>query len=226
MECFIFVLVGWIFSVCLHEFGHAFVAFKGGDYTVEEKGYLTMNPIHYTHPVYSLALPIIFLLLGGIGLPGGAVYINDALLRSNRWRTGVALAGPAMNLILVLLLCLPFWFHWLNPQVHGLLAASLALLIQLQVYAILFNLLPVPSLDGFNAIAPWLPLSVREHALRHGSYYLWGLFIAFWYVPAVGENFRIAIYFITDVLHIDADLIWAGWQEFFSWKKYLSGVSG
>ena len=219
MECFIFVLVGWIFSVCLHEFGHAFVAFKGGDHTVEEKGYLTMNPIHYTHPVYSLALPIVFLLLGGIGLPGGAVYINDGLLRSNRWRTGVSLAGPGMNLILVVLLCLPFWFHWLDPQVHGLLAVSLALLIQLEISAILFNLLPVPSLDGFNAFAPWLPLSAREHALRHASLYLWGLFIAFWYVPAVGGTFWGLIHLITDGLNIDSDLIWAGWREFRFWKR-------
>ncbi len=219
MECFIFVLVGWIFSVCLHEFGHAFVAFKGGDYTVEEKGYLTMNPVHYTHPIYSLLMPVLFLLLGGIGLPGGAVYINDALLRSNRWRTGVSLAGPAMNMILVLLLCLPFWFHWFDPKVHELLAVSLALLIQLQVCAIILNLLPVPSLDGFNAIAPWLPLSVREHALRHSSYYLWGLVIAFWYVPVAGNTFWNFIDVITGLLNIDSDLIWAGWREFRFWKR-------
>lgn len=219
MECFIFVLVGWIFSVCLHEFGHAFVAFKGGDYTVEEKGYLTMNPVHYTHPVYSLALPVLFLLLGGIGLPGGAVYINDSLLRSDRWRTGVSLAGPAMNIFLVLLLCLPFWFHWLDPQVHGLIAVSLALLIQLQITAILFNLLPVPSLDGFNALAPWLPLSVREHALRHSSYYLWGLIIALWSVPAANHAFWSVIDFITDAMNIDANLIETGWREFRFWKR-------
>src|SRR5258708_8489085 len=109
MEIFLFVTVGWIFSVCLHEFGHAVVALRGGDYTVREKGYLSMNPLHYAHPVYSFLMPLVFMFLGGIGLPGGAVYIEDRLLRSDGWRTATSLAGPAMNVILVLLLCIPFW---------------------------------------------------------------------------------------------------------------------
>ena len=79
---FIVVLVGWIFSLCLHEFSHAAVAYLGGDTTVREKGYLTFNPLKYTHPVYSILLPLLFLALGGIGLPGGAVYIETWRLRS------------------------------------------------------------------------------------------------------------------------------------------------
>src|SRR5687768_15540217 len=47
---FAIVLFGWIFSLCLHEFSHALVAYYGGDYTVREKGYLTFNPLKYTHP--------------------------------------------------------------------------------------------------------------------------------------------------------------------------------
>ncbi len=72
MACFFIVTVLWIFSVCLHEFGHAIVAYYGGDTSVREKGYLTFNPLKYTHPVYSLLMPVIFMMLGGIGLPGGA----------------------------------------------------------------------------------------------------------------------------------------------------------
>ena len=81
---FIIVLVGWVFSLCLHEFSHALVAYYGGDTTVREKGYLTFNPLKYTHPVYSLLLPLLFLVLGGIGLPGGAVYIETWRLRSRQ----------------------------------------------------------------------------------------------------------------------------------------------
>ena len=101
---FLVVLVGWIFSLCLHEFSHALVAYYGGDTTVREKGYLTFNPLKYTHPIYSLVLPLLFLVLGGIGLPGGAVYIETWRLRSRRWVTAVSLAGPASNLILAILL--------------------------------------------------------------------------------------------------------------------------
>src|SRR5580698_5444736 len=104
MYCFLLVLVVWIFSVCLHEYGHAWVAYRGGDTTVEEKGYLEMNPLRYTHPVLSFLLPILFMAMGGIGLPGGAVFINNNLLRSRGWETAVSLAGPAMNLLLALVI--------------------------------------------------------------------------------------------------------------------------
>ena len=97
---FIVVLVGWILSLSLHEFSHALVAYMGGDYTVREKGYLTFNPLKYTHPVYSLLLPLLFLVMGGIGLPGGAVYIETWRLRSKNWRTAVSLAGPLSHLLL------------------------------------------------------------------------------------------------------------------------------
>ena len=49
MVFFLIVGVGWVFSVCVHEFAHAVVAYRGGDRTVADKGYLTMNPLKYTH---------------------------------------------------------------------------------------------------------------------------------------------------------------------------------
>jgi Zn-dependent protease len=57
---FLVVIIGWIFSLCLHEFSHALAAYYGGDITVKDKGYLTFNPLKYTHPVYSLLLPMVF----------------------------------------------------------------------------------------------------------------------------------------------------------------------
>ena len=107
---FILVLIGWLLSLCLHEFAHAFVAYQGGDYTVKEKGYLTFNPLKYTHPVYSLLLPLLFLAMGGIGLPGGAVYIERWRLRGPRWETAVSLAGPAMNALVAVILGLVLTF--------------------------------------------------------------------------------------------------------------------
>jgi Zn-dependent protease len=103
---FITVIVGWIFSLCLHEFSHAIVAYYGGDTSVKDKGYLTFNPLKYTHPFYSIVLPMIFLLLGGIGLPGGAVYIDTWRLRSRRWQAAVSLAGPAANLVVAIVLAI------------------------------------------------------------------------------------------------------------------------
>src|SRR5262245_13560596 len=108
MACFFIVVILWVFSVCLHEFGHALVALKGGDYTVRDKGYLTLNPLRYTHPVYSILMPLVFLAIGGIGLPGGAVFIERDLLRSRQWETLMSLGGVAMNILLIAVIALLF----------------------------------------------------------------------------------------------------------------------
>lgn len=214
MQVFLLVTVGWVFSVCLHEFGHALVAFKGGDYTVREKGYLTLNPIHYTDPVYSLVMPLVFLFLGGIGLPGGAVYINDHLLRSKGWRTAVSLAGPAMNIVLTLLLCLPFWLGIIDDR----FGPGLAFLIQLEISAVLFNLIPIPPLDGYRAVSPWIPEDINERVLAQSNVLIWVLFLAMWYVQPLNQAFWTAVYTISAVLGIDPEWARMGWWEFRFWR--------
>src|SRR5262245_54266040 len=150
MECFYIVTAAWIFSVCLHEFAHAWVAYRGGDHTVKDKGYLTFNPLKYTDPVFSIILPVVFMALGGIGLPGGAVYINRSLLRSRRWETMMSLAGPGANLVVAILIGALFKFGVVPASTDSLAAVSLAFLLHLQVSAIILNLLPLPPLDGFQ----------------------------------------------------------------------------
>lgn len=215
MEVFLLVTVAWVFSVCLHEFGHALAAYYGGDYTVKEKGYLTLNPVHYTHPVYSLVMPVVFMLLGGIGLPGGAVYINDHLLRSRGWRAAVSIAGPAMNLLLIVLLCIPFWTGMIDER----FGPALAFLLQLQISAVLFNLLPIPPLDGFQAIAPWLPEDISHKLYEQSNALLWILFIVMWYVPAANHAFWATVSTVLNMLGIDPRLAWDGWREFQFWRR-------
>jgi Zn-dependent protease len=219
MEVFIFVLVGWVFSVCLHEFGHAVVAYHFGDVTVKDKGYLTMNPIHYTDPLTSIILPIVFMLMGGIGLPGGAVYINDSLIPKKWQRAAVSLAGPAMNCLLTLLLCIPFWTGMVNAETKNLVPIALALLISLQVSAVLFNLIPIPSLDGFRAISEWLPIEVREFGWRHANMILMIFFVAMWRVEALNYAFWSAVFAICHLLGIDVTLIIPGWDAFRFWQR-------
>src|SRR5438045_5975592 len=93
------VFIGWVLSVVMHEFAHGLVAYLGGDYTIRERGGLTLNPLQYVDPVMSIVLPLLFLAMGGIPLPGGATYVRTELLRS-RWRTAMAAAGALMNLLL------------------------------------------------------------------------------------------------------------------------------
>ncbi|MCS6826085.1 MAG: hypothetical protein NZ553_05650 [Caldilinea sp.] len=185
---FAFVTIGWVVSLALHEFGHALTAYFGGDFSVAERGYLTLNPLKYTHPVLSILMPVLFLLLGGIGLPGGAVYINMGAIRSRRMQSMAAAAGPAANALFAVLLALPFLaisdpVIWVD---HFHFWAGMALLIFLQVTAIVFNLLPVPGLDGFGILAPWLPEGVHRALAPFYSFGFLLLILLFWYV----EDFR------------------------------------
>jgi len=148
---FVVVLFGWVFSVCLHEFSHAIVAYWGGDTSVKEKGYLSLNPIRYSHPVLSLAVPVLFLVMGGIGLPGGAVYVDRDRIRSRVWQSAMSLAGPAANAVLALALGLLLQLTDLSEGPWG---PALSFLALLQVSSVVLNLLPVPPLTGFQAIAP------------------------------------------------------------------------
>lgn len=218
MECFYIVTVGWIFSVCLHEFAHAIVAFKGGDVTVREKGYLSFNPLKYTHPVYSFVLPVVFMMLGGIGLPGGAVYINRGLLRSRGWETGVSLAGPASNLLLIVIIGALFRFNVISQDPQSLTAVSLAFLLHLEISALVLNLLPIPPLDGFQAIAPWLGEGVHEKGMASSNMTFFFLFIALWYIQPIRQGFWDIVNVISNTVGIDPLLIAVGWQTYRFWN--------
>ena len=219
MDVFIFVTVLWVFSVCLHEFGHAWAAYRGGDYTVREKGYLTLNPLNYTHPVYSLLMPVVFMMMGGIGLPGGAVYIERHLLRSRGWDTWVSLAGPAMQLPLIILISLMFKLGWLQNDPGSLASVSLGFLLQLEISSLILNLLPVPPLDGFQAIAPWLPEETREKMFAVSNQAIWILFLALWFIPPLNAALWNSVYFFCDLVGVDPYLGHIGWKTFRFWER-------
>ena len=219
MEVFIIVTVLWVFSVCIHEFGHAWAAYCGGDHTVREKGYLTLNPIHYTHPVYSLLMPVVFLLLGGIGLPGGAVYIERDRLRSRGWETWVSLAGPAMQLPLIAVISAAFKLGWVQNDPQSLAAVSLGFLLQLEVSSLILNLIPNPPRDGFQAIAPWLPADVRENLYAASNQTMWILFLALWFVPPLNEALWNLVYWISGSLGVHPYVGHVGWKMFRFWMN-------
>ena len=156
------VLGGWAVSLCLHEFGHAAVAYRGGDRSVRSKGYLTLDIRRYTDVGLSFVLPVVFLLLGGIPLPGGAVWINHGSIRSRGVQSLVSLAGPAANLIIGALLTAAVA---LVPMPIGL-AVGLSALAFIQVLAFVLNILPIPGLDGFGVLEPYLSMPTRMLAAR------------------------------------------------------------
>jgi Zn-dependent protease len=207
----LFVTAGWITSLCIHEFAHALVAYLGGDMSVKDSGYLDMNPLRYTNVLLSLVMPILFLLLGGIGLPGGAVYINRAALRSRTWDSAVSAAGPVGTLLCGVLIAIVFAASssgvWLN---HLDFFGALAFLGFIEVVALVLNLLPVPGLDGFGFIRPWLPYGAQALAIQYGQLGILLVFGALWLVPPFSQAFFGLVIDITNFAGIDRNLIAAG----------------
>ena len=209
----VFVTSGWVTSLCIHEFGHAVVAYLGGDRAVKSYGYLTLNPLRYTNLLMSIIFPVIFLLLGGIALPGGAVYIDHSALRSRAWDSLVSFAGPIGSGLCALVVAAPFLvpghLAWYTPSNVGFFAA-LAFLGFMLVVSLLLNLLPIPGIDGFGILRPWLPYSLQAVSARYSQLAIIGLFIVLWNVAPARAAFYGAALQITDALHIDQLLIIAG----------------
>ena len=171
MSLVVGLIVLWIVSLCAHEYAHARVAYAGGDYTVADKGYLTFNPLKYVHPVMSILIPVVILLMGGIALPGGAVYIRTDLLRNRHWNALVSLAGPLANLALLLLVGLVFragWMPGMSDHPIGTPALTFALFGFFMAFAFLLNMLPVPGLDGFGIIEAYLPDDAKRAVQKLG----------------------------------------------------------
>jgi Zn-dependent protease len=192
------VIIGWVMSVTLHEFAHGLVAYWGGDFTIRERGGLTLNPLQYVDPMMSLVLPVVFLLMGGIPLPGGATFVRRDLLRNRFWDSAVSAAGPAMNLILFALLAIPLLpsVGWIDPtkQPADWTTAQkfVAAMCFLELLSVILNLVPVPPLDGFGMIAPYMntDLRIKLSTPPTSSILFFGYFMLLWQA----RGFLIAIY--------------------------------
>ena len=183
---FLLVLGGWVVSVCLHEFAHAFIAFRAGDRSVEGRGYLTLNPFKYAHPVLSILLPLVFIVQGGIGLPGGAVYLHRHAFRSRAMQSLAAAGGPVTNLVMAAILLavakphVPSGNYVAFDQLysgHLQFWSAVAFLGFLQVTAAVLNLLPIPGLDGYAIIEPYLDPQTQQYGDKIKPWGLLGVIV-------------------------------------------------
>jgi Zn-dependent protease len=213
---FLFVVAGWVVSLCLHEFGHAWLAWRAGDTTMQSKGYLTLDPVRYADPLTSLILPVAILAMGGIGFPGGAVYIRQDLVAGRVNRSLVSLAGPAMTAVAMLAYAVP-----LAAAPDSLAPAfrdALALLVLLQATALLLNLLPIPGLDGFGAIEPFLPQAVLRALAPIRGFIFLGLFAVLILLPGVTRPLFAAAFAILSALGVHVDWVIDGFEAFRFWR--------
>jgi Zn-dependent protease len=219
---FAFVMVGWILSVMVHEFAHAATAWLGGDRTVVEKGYLSFDPRRYGDLGVSLVIPLVALAMGGIGFPGGAVYVRNDLIRTRLWRSATSLAGPAATLVILLVLAfgLSFWAGW-GVSGEGPLAlfAALTVLAFLQAMGLILNLLPIPGLDGFGAIRPFLPAGLAPHIRKAEGLVMIGLLLVIFWVPGASAVLFRAAATLSLQLGLSLDALQAGWRAFHFWQR-------
>ncbi len=208
---FLLVLGGWIASVCVHEFAHAYAAYRAGDRSVEARGYLTLNPLKYAHPLLSIALPIVAVIGGGFALPGGAVYLHRHQFRSRAALSLAAGAGPAVNVALAIALV---QLAQTGSGEHVRFWTGLGYLGFLQLTAAVLNLLPIPGLDGYAIIEPYLDPQTRVVGDRIKPWGLLGLIVLLFYAGPVHDAFFDLVDWLYDLLGGDT-LAWQLGYEFF-----------
>ncbi|MHB9140074.1 MAG: site-2 protease family protein [Victivallaceae bacterium] len=146
-----------VFSICCHEYSHAWTALRQGDPTAAEQGHLTLNPLK------QMGLTSL-IMLAFIGLAWGQVPVNPQRMKHRYSEALVAFAGPAMNLILFFVFCLLASIAYLM----GTQEATVNLIIFggiLNMVLFLLNMLPIPTLDGwaiFRCVFPKIKLEQSE----------------------------------------------------------------
>jgi Zn-dependent protease len=148
---------GFIYSIIIHEMAHGFIADRLGDPTARLSGRLTLNPVPHIDPMMSILFPALLIFSGSPIVFGAAkpVPIDPYNLRNPRKDMGlIGLAGPVSNLILAGVFAL--LAHLLAGQ--GLIVLSLlASLTRINLVLAIFNLIPIPPLDGGRVLTALLP---------------------------------------------------------------------
>jgi len=202
-----------LFSIVLHEFSHAYMAYRAGDMTAAAQGRLTLNPLVHLDPVGTVLIPILQFLYQGLPLIGWArpVPVNPLKFRSSEWDIFVSLAGPGSNLLLAItaaiLLKIGIVTGLVSEQallgvlVHAavkpeLIGLVLFYFIEINIALGLFNLIPIPPLDGSRVVYRFLasarsPLADAYAALERYGYIILILII----VSPVGNFFFGIIYY-------------------------------
>jgi Zn-dependent protease len=231
VDVFLFVITGWLVSLCLHEYAHAVVGFFAGDKTVADRGYLRLNPLKYTSPLLSIVLPVVVVILGGIGLPGGAVWVDHRLIRSRAKDSLISAAGPLTNVIIAVVLAVPFLigfgprlidtggntFSVFGQQTHVEFWSALSALAFLQVTASVLNFLPIPGLDGGSILAPWLSPAYQKAWNLFAPYGFILLFLALWQTR-LGDWFFSLVYWLCEQIGLSQVLISFGLQLMRFWS--------
>jgi Zn-dependent protease len=170
----VYILVTMIVSLSIHEAMHAFVGFKLGDTTAQDMGRLSLNPLKHIDPYTTVLLPIITLLIFHVPiLAAKPVPFNPARVKYDEFGGAmIAAAGPLSNLALAFLAALLLR----DATIGGQLANFLVIFAEVNVALFVFNILPIPPLDGSRVLYAFAPEPLQEFMQQIEPY---GLFIIF-----------------------------------------------
>ncbi|RMF08149.1 MAG: site-2 protease family protein [Alphaproteobacteria bacterium] len=193
-----------LFAITLHEAAHGYVAHMLGDDTAKRMGRLSLNPVRHIDPFGTVLLPLLLFAMRSPFLFGYAKPVPVNAMRLSNPRRGmmwVALAGPGINLTLALLSGALLHVAVLLPAAaQDWAILNLIHSIQINLLLALFNMLPIPPLDGGRVAVGLLPLSLARPLARiepYGMFILIGLIFVFPMLGSLfGQNWNIFVWFI------------------------------
>jgi Zn-dependent protease len=181
-------LVPFVMAVVFHEYAHGFIANRWGDDTAKNAGRLTLNPIPHMDPIGTVLFPVINMLTGMNLLFGWAKPVPIDPRKFRKFRVGlfcVSFAGPGMNFLLALISSAVFcMIHlWVHPDFYLFepLVAMCYVSVSLNYALGIFNLIPLPPLDGSKMIEAFLPIELArkyEKLARYSFLILMGLLLS------------------------------------------------
>ena len=159
----LFIVLGVILvSMTLHEAMHGFVAYALGDDTAKLQGRLTLNPIKHIDPFLTILLPLLLFISGG-PIFGGAkpVPFNPARVKYDEWGAAlVAIAGPLTNLVIAFVIFGAYVI--IGAPQDGVFAQVASLAVAVNIGFFVFNIIPIPPLDGSRVLYALAPEFVRR----------------------------------------------------------------
>ena len=202
---FLYFLPALLLSLSIHEFGHAWVAYKLGDNSQRARGRLTLSPFAHIDPIGFAAIALI-----GIGW-GKPVVVDDSNFeKRGKGNMLVSLAGPAFNVLLAIIitvllkLCMVFGLSdWLvNNSIASIVLEILTYTIIFNVSFAAFNLIPFPPLDGSKILYYFLPYNAKGIMAKMEEYSFIFLAILFFtdIVEYIMAPVSMAIYFILGLI--------------------------
>ena len=196
-----------LIAITFHEFAHAFVADKLGDDTARREGRLSLNPLAHLDPIGTLLL-----VFAGFGW-GKPVHVNPRnytrKMSMEKGEALVSIAGPAMNIILAIIFaiiyCLAYKFgsaDFLRSNMGFIIRTLISSIVSINIGLGVFNLIPLPPLDGSKIIMPFLPYNAKSWFINNEQiFYI--IFVVIWITGLAGVIISPAISAISNgILHL------------------------